>query len=167
MINGAVTIGAGAILSAGNRALPAAAIGNLTTGPLTLSLGSTFEAVVASGTSYSTLNAGPFTTDISGAAFSILLTPGATFANGTILHQVIASDISNMNTGVGSTMFTNSTYTTGGYTFTADYNTDAGFFDVDVAAVPEPASWAGILVMGLMGVSQRRKLQAWLRLARK
>ena len=101
------------------------------------------------------------TTDISGASFSVVLTPGATFTNGAVLQGVIASDI-------GGTVFTNSTYTAGNYVFTADYTTDAssGFFDLDVSAVPEPSTWACFLVMGLLGISQRRRVEDWLRAAR-
>ncbi len=157
-VGGTVTIGNGAVLTAGNNMLNAPTTGALSTGPLTLQTGSTFNALVVSGTNFSSLTAFG-TTVLTNAAFSISLANGATFVDGTVLQLVIASDISD-------TQFTNTTYTVGGYQFTADYTTDPGFFDVDVRAVPEPASWAGFLLVGLVGVSRRQKLKEWLRLAR-
>ena len=119
--------------------------------------GSTFDALLASNTSFSTLNA-VGTTSLGSSAFSISLTAGATFTNGTVL-QLITSD----TTGA----FTNTSVTVGNYSFTADYTTDPGSFDVDITAVPEPATWiSGVLVMGLVGASQRRRINGWLRLAR-
>ncbi len=154
VIGGAVTINNGSILSVGNRTLTTpAAIGILATGPLTLSLGSTVNFLVASGTSFSTLNASG-TTSLTNAAFSVSLLNGATFTNGTRLQKVIASSVT------GST-FTNTTYSVGGYTFTADYATDPGFFDLRVAAVPEPSTWVcGLIMIVLAGVFCRRKIES-------
>ncbi len=150
-IGGAVTVGNGSILTAGNRTLATPTPGNLTTGTLTLATGSTFNAILASNTNFSTLTAAG-TTALGGAAFSISLTPGATFMNSTIL-QLISSNVSGA--------FTNPTYMTGGYQFTADYTTDPGFFDVDVAAVPEPTTWAcGIFMTGLAVAFHRRSRHA-------
>ena len=57
--------------------------------------------------------------------------------------------------------FTNKTFTTGGYTFTADYTTNPGFFDVDVA-VPEPSTWVCVVTLGalatIVGRRQRRRV---------
>ena len=103
--------------------------------------------------SFSTLNAAG-TTLLGNAAFSITLAGTASFANGTVL-QLITSGVSGA--------FTNTVYTVGGYSFTADYNTDPGFFDVDVAtaAVPEPSTISlcvGLLI-GFAGVVQRRRVE--------
>ena len=152
---GAVTIGTGAILTAGNKALATAATGNLNvSGALTLQTGSTFNAVLSNNNTISTLAAGG-SIALGGAAFSISLTPGATFVTtaGQNVVQLITSPVNGA--------FTNATYTAGNYTFTADYGTDAGFFDVDITAVPEPATWMGILTMaGLFGLALRRRAAA-------
>ena len=156
-INGAITVGNGAILTAGNKALATPTVGILTTGALTLATGSTFNALVLNGTTYSSLTA-VGTTALGGAAFSLSLAPGATFSftNGTPVLQLI-------NSGVSGT-FTNTTYSTGGYTFTADYVDSPGSFDVTVAAVPEPSTWGcGIFMFGLAVALRRRKIVGWLR----
>ena len=56
-IGGTVNIGTGAIISAGNLALSTTPTGTLTTGALTLQTGSTFNALLSSNTSFSTLSA--------------------------------------------------------------------------------------------------------------
>ena len=149
-VGGTITVGTGAILSAGNRALTNLAVGTLTTGALTLQTGSTFDALLAGNTSFSTLNAAG-TTLLGNAAFTISLVPGATFTNGTVM-QLISSDVSGQ--------FTNASFTTGGYNFVADYS-DIGF-RVNVTSVPEPSTWVcGVLMVGMMGVTQRHRLNGW------
>ena len=148
-LSGAVSIGASSTLTLGNTA--SGAVSKVTTGALTLATGSTLNALVASNTSFSSLSA-TGTTALGGAAFSISLTPGATFSftNGTPVLQIITSGVSGA--------FANTTYSAGGYTFTADYADDPGAFDVTVAAVPEPASWVcGIFMVGLAAIFRRRK----------
>ena len=130
-------------------------VGTLTTGALTLQTGSTFNALLASNSSYSML-ATNNAVALGGAAFSISLTTGATFV--TTPGQNVIQPIS-LVTG----QFTNTSVTTGGYTFTADYTTDAGSFDLDVttAAVPEPSTWMGILTLaGLFGGAYHRRVRA-------
>ena len=154
-VAGTVSVGNGATISAGNSVQ--SLVGKLTTGALTLATGSTFNALLASSTSFSTLSASG-TTALGGAAFSISTTPGAAFTNGQVL-ELITSPVSGN--------FTNTTFTAGGYNFAADYATNSGFFDVDITAVPEPATWlAGFLLLGTLGVSQRRKFAGWLSLPR-
>ncbi len=146
-VSGTVTVGSGSILAVGNQALATPTVGALTTGALTLSTGSTFNALLASSTSYSTLSASGMTA-LNGA-FSISLTPGATFTNGSVL-QLITSNVSGT--------FTNSSFVAGGYTFTADYTTNAGLFDVDVAPVPEPSTWiGGTAMVAIFGLAYRRR----------
>lgn len=147
-VSGTVTVGNGAVISAGNKGAATPANGTLTTGALTLQAGSAFNALLTSSASFSKLTAGG-TTNLGNAAFSISLTPGATFANNTVL-TLITSPVSNQ--------FTNATFTTGGYLFTANYTTDAGKFDVTITtAVPEPATWvAGALALTLAGAAWRR-----------
>ena len=154
-VGGPVTVGSGATIFAGNNIQ--SVTGKLTTGALTLNTGSTFNALLASNTSFSTLSAaGP--TTLSNAAFSITTTPGATFTNGQVL-ELITSSV----TGT----FTNSVYTAGGYNFSADYTTNTGNFDVDISSVPELATWIyGFGMVGLLGVSQRRRVGGWLRATR-
>ncbi len=152
-VGGAVALNTGATLTAGITTAAAPAVGNLNTGALTLATGSTFNALVTNANSFSTLNAAG-TTVLGNAAFSITLAGTASFANGTVL-QLITSSVSGA--------FTNSVYTAGGYSFTADYNTDPGFFDVDVAtaAVPEPSTirlCAGLLI-GFAGVARCRQIK--------
>ena len=80
-VGGTVLVNSGSILSAGAGNTP----GTLTTGMLTLTTGSTFNAVLLNDTSISQLAASG-TTDLSQAAFSVTLAPGAAFAlanNGT------------------------------------------------------------------------------------
>ncbi len=157
-VGGTVNIGNGSTLTVRNGVGTNSAVGALTTGALTLGTGSTFNAFLASGTSVSTLNAAG-TTALGGAAFTISLATGATFTNGQIL-ELISSPVSGQ--------FTNATYTTGGYTFTADYTgaPDPNAFAVDVMAVPEPSTWAcGAVMIGLVGLTRRRQLGAWLRRA--
>ena len=157
-IGGNITVNSGSILFAGNPLLNAPTTGILTTGALTLATGSTFNALLASNTNFSQLIA-VGTTSLANAAFSVSLINGATFTNNSVLSEVIDSNV--------SSAFTNATYTAGGYTFTADYATDPGFFDLDVTAVPEPSTWAaGAVMLGLFGVSRRRQVSGWLRLAR-
>ena len=151
-VAGAVNIGAGVTLAVGNHTTATPAAGALTTGALTLATGSTFNAFLASGTSFSTLTAAG-TTALGGAAFSLTLAPGATFTNGQVI-ELITSTVSGA--------FTNANFTTGGYTFTADYTNapDLGAFAVDVstAAVPEPSTWAGVLTLAaLAGGAYRRR----------
>ena len=151
-IGGTVTVGAGSIISAGAGQTN----GTLTTGMLTLATTSTFNALVtsggAAGTNYSTLVAGG-TTALNGS-FSITTTTSASFAGSEVL-ELISSPITNT--------FTNSTATSGGYTFTADYLTNPGFFDVDVsvAAVPEPSTWtAGVLLILASGFHLYRRFRS-------
>ena len=154
-VAGTVSVGNGAIISAGNSVQ--SVTGKLTTGALTLATGSTFNALLASNTSFSTLSAGG-TTALGNAAFSISTTAGATFTPGTILELITTP-----TTGT----FTNSTFMSGGYTFAADYTTNPGNFDVDIAAVPEPATWfGGLLLVGAAVASRRRQINGWLSLAR-
>ncbi len=158
-IAGTVAVGSGAILTAGNKALATPTPGILTTGTLTLATGSTFNALLASNTNFSTLNAAG-TTILGGAAFSISLTPGAVFTNGSTL-QLISSPVSGA--------FMNKVFTTGGYNFTADYSnaTNPGTFYVDITAVPEPTTWAcGIFMVGLAVAFRRRQIVDWLHTAR-
>ena len=149
---GAVTVGNGSILTAG---LPVSttATGTLLTGPVTFSMGSTFNAVLSSNNSISILSAQNMTS-LTGASFSITLTPGATFTPTSAITaplDLIASV---------SGQFTNSTYTVGNYVFTADYVTDSPDFAVDVSMVPEPSTWAcAIVSAGLIGVVRRRKIK--------
>ena len=154
-VAGTISVASGGTISAGNSVQSLA--GKLTTGALTLNTGSTFNALLASNTSFSTLSAaGP--TTLSNAAFSITTTPGATFTNGQVL-ELITSSV----TGT----FTNSVYTAGGYNFSADYTTNTGNFDVDISSVPELATWIyGFGMIGLLGVSQRRRVGGWLRATR-
>ena len=153
-VAGTVNVGSGAIISAGNTVQ--SLTGKLTTGALTLTSGSTFNALLASSTNFSTLSANG-TTTLGGAAFSVSTTSGATFTSGSVL-ELITSPVSGN--------FTNTTFTAGGYSFTADYTTNSGFFDVDITAVPEPATWlAGFLLLGTLGMSQRHKLAGWLGLS--
>lgn len=157
-VGGPITVGNGAIISAGNPTLATPAAGTLTTGALTLQTGSTFNALLTNNNIFNTLVASGATT-LSNAAFSISLTTGASFTNNPVLELITTNNV------IGT--FTNSVYTVGGYNFTADYTTDPGFFAVDVSAVPEPSTWvAGLLMIGAVGVSQRRKINAWLRPAR-
>ena len=154
-VGGTVNVGNGAIISAGNSV--ASTPGTLTTGALTLNTGSTFNALLASNTSFSTLKNAAGTTTLSNAAFSITTTPGATFTPGPL--ELITSPINGT--------FTNTSYTAGGYNFTADYGTNPGFFDVDISSVPELATWIyGFGMVGLLGVSQRRRVGGWLRAPR-
>ena len=158
-VAGTVNVGNGAIISAGNSVQ--AVTGTLTTGALTLQTGSTFNALLASNSAYSTLSvtgaSATAPTSLSNAAFSITVTPGATFTPGAL--ELITSNISGT--------FTNSVVVAGGYDFTADYTTNSGFFDVDITAVPETATWIyGFAMLGLVGVSQRRKINGWLQHAR-
>ena len=154
-IGGTVKVGNGAIISAGNLATSTTPIGTLTTGALTLQTGSIFNALLSSNTSFSTLNASG-TTALGNAAFTIGLTPGATFtptAPGAPL-ELITSPV----TGT----FTDSVFAAGGYTFTADYSN--GEFGVDISAVPEPSTWiCGCLTVGVAAVSRRRQIAGWLR----
>ena len=161
IINGSIAVGSGAILTAGNPAAQASggATGILTTGTLTLATGSVFNAILTSSSNFSTLNA-TGTTALAGASFSISLTPGAVFTPGTSL-QLISSPISGA--------FTNTVVSTGGYNFTADYTNinNPGTFYVDVAAVPEPSTWAGLVTLAmLMGGACRRQIVHRLRAAR-
>ena len=155
---GPVTVNAGGTISAGAAAATTPAVGTLTTGGLTLTsngAGSTFNALLGSNTSFSTLVASG-STALAGN-FSISVVSGATFTPGVL--ELITSPV----TGT----FTNTSYTTGGYNFTADYTTNPGLFDVDISMVPEPATWIyGFGVIGLLGVSQRRKVNGWLRAGR-
>ncbi len=158
-VNGTVNIGNGSILTARNgTGTTTSTVGALTTGALTLQTGSTFNAFLAGGTNVSTLNS-TGTTALGGAAFNISLATGATFTKGQIL-ELITSTVSGT--------FTNSTFTTGGYTFTADYTNapDPGAFAVDVspAAVPEPSTWAGLLTMAALAGGAYRRRQAQVRL---
>ena len=123
----------------------------LTTGALTLGTGSTFNAIIAGDAAYGTLAASG-TSNVTNAAFSITVPQGTTLTNGETL-TLITSDI-------GTSQFTNLSYTAGGYNFLADYTTNPGLFDVDITPVPEPATvFGGILVAGALGWNQRRRLR--------
>ena len=148
-VGGAVTVNNGAIISAGNKVAATPTVGTLTTGALTLNTGSTFNALLSNSGSYSKLSAAG-TTTLGNAAFTISLTPGATFTNGTVL-ELITSGVSGR--------FTNTDYVTGGYDFKANYTTNAGFFDVTITAVPEPATFVGgLLLVAAAGLGVRRRL---------
>jgi fibronectin-binding autotransporter adhesin len=148
-IAGTISVGNGSILQAGNAATVTP--GTLTTGALTLATGSTFNAILASNSSFSTLSAGTNTTSLSNAAFNLTLASSASFTNNSVL-ELITSPV----TGA----FTNLAVTTGGYTFTANYLSNPGFFDVTITAVPEPAVWTyGLLAIGVMGVARGRKIK--------
>ena len=125
---------------------------------MTLQTGSTFNALLSSNSSVSTLSAGG-TTALGNAAFTISLTPGASFTATTsgMPLELITSPVSGT--------FTNSVYAAGGYNFTADYSN--GEFGVDITTVPEPSTWiCGWLTVGMAAASRRRKIAGWLRSVR-
>ena len=158
-VSGTLTIGAGTTLAVGNYTAATPAVGSLTTGGVSLAAGSTFNAVLASNNSYSTLVITAGSINLTGASFSLTLAPGATFTKGQVLDLIDSSV-------AGGTTFTNTTYTTGGYTFTADYTNapDPDSFAVDVspAAVPEPSTWAATLTLAALaaGACRRRRTHA-------
>jgi autotransporter-associated beta strand protein len=149
-VSGTVTVGSagkGGTISAG-AGIPTT-VTTLTTGALTLASTSTFNAIVAGNSAYGTLSASG-TTNVSNAAFTITVPSGTTLTNGETL-TLITSPVTGQ--------FSDSTFSAGGYNFTADYLTN-GEFGVDVSAVPEPATFfGGALLLGVLGWNHRRRLR--------
>ena len=149
MVSGTVSVNSGGTVSPGTGL----AVGNLTTGALTLQSGGTFNSFATGDASASQLIAN--TTANSGALFTITLPNGASFANADNGQLDVLTLIPANFTGT----FSNSTFSAGGYNFTADYLTTPGAFDVDVTPVPESTTaLGGLLLVGAVGFQQRRRL---------
>ncbi len=141
-IGGATTINAGSTITGGD-------VG--TVGALTL------QSTV-------TLTGGTYVVDISGATADRLTITGALTLSGanitfngtpTAANYVLATFASETGNFAGTAP--------NGYVF--QFN-GAGT-ELDLVAVPEPATWmAGFLLVGLAGISQRRRINGWLKLAR-
>jgi autotransporter-associated beta strand protein len=153
-VGGTVSVGAGATINAGlsGTAGTALAVGSLATGTLTLDGALHTDASGTSSASWDQIVApGPFTIGPAATFDVSIATPGLNFTAGTTYILVDASSISGMFTEFPE----GSLYTTNGYNFTVHYDTGAGNFDL--IAVPEPSTWALMLVA--VAFTQRRLLR--------
>ena len=125
--------------------------GTLSTGALTLASTSTSIFDLASNTTYGQVVS-------SGAislAGSLSVNVSSTFAYGTTFDLARGTSLTGTYSGIANNGF----YTFGGQQFEAEYTGT----DFELVAVPEPATYlGGILLIGLVGISQRRRLYSFL-----
>ena len=139
------TINPGAIGAAGS----AAAVGTLTTGALTLTSTTASIFDLAGASSYDQI----ITNGTVALAGTLTINNPGTFANGTVF-DLVHSTSGALVTGTYSGITNGSFYTFGSQSFQAEYTGT----DFELVAVPEPATWlAGVLMVGLAGVSLRRR----------
>ncbi len=113
-----------------------------------------------------TLTGGTYVVDISGATADKLTITGAlTLTNANITFNGTPTAASYVLATFASETGTFAGTAPSGYTF--QFNANGTELDLTSTAVPEPATWmAGCLLVGLTGLSQRRKVRTWLTLAR-
>ena len=148
-ITGPVNVNAGGTIHPGNLdASGVSIIGTLSTGALTLTSNSTSVFDLAGSTNYDKIvSSGAIT-----LAGVLSINNFGTFTNGTVLDLEHGDSLTGTYSGIANGGF----YTFGGQQFEAEYTGT----DFELVVVPEPATcFAGILMIGLAGANQGRRLR--------
>lgn len=150
-VAGSVNINAGATIHAGQVGAPSPSIiGTLTTGALTLASTSTSIFDLASNTNYDQF----MSTGVVTLAGTLTINNIGTFTQGTTLDLVHGTSLTGTYNGIAN----DGVYTFGGQAFEAIYTGT----DFDLVVVPEPATYlAGMLMLGMVGFSQRRRISGF------
>ena len=123
-------------------------------GALTLTAKSTVNFAGASGTLvFSSFTPAGFTLDVDGSNFGT----STTSADSSTDRLIFAADQSGNLAD----------FTFNGTADASEVNLGGGFFEIEPSAVPEPSTvLGGLLVVGSLGWSQRRRVRGWMRLMR-